>query len=105
MTTSDWGTPIVPVLKPNGNVRICGDFKVTVNTQIIVDQHPIPVIDELCNRLNGGERFTKIDLADAYLQMELDDESKKLTVINTPKGLFRYNRLPFGIASAPAQFQ
>mgnify|MGYP002394802164 CR=1 FL=1 len=103
--TSDWASPIVPVPKPNGKIRICGDFKVTLNSQILVDQYPIPLIDELLARLNNGVKFSKIDLSDAYLQMELDDESKRLTVINTPMGLFRYNRMPFGIANAPALFQ
>ena len=103
--TSPWAAPIVPARKPTGKVRICGDFKVTINPQILADQHPIPSIDELLTHLNNGEKFTKLDLSDAYLQVELDEESKKLVVINTPLGLFRYNRMPFGIANAPAIFQ
>lgn len=105
VTTSRWATPIVAVRKQNGSFRICGDFKVTLNSQMLVDQYPIPLIDELFTRLNKGQHFTKLDLSDAYLQLELDDSSKELTVINTPFGLFRYNRMPFGIANAPAVFQ
>lgn len=103
--TSIWAAPIVPVKKPNGLIRICGDFKVTINSQILVDQHPIPSIDELIARLENGKKFTKLDLSDAYLQVELDDSSKNLVVVNTPLGLFRYTRMPFGIANAPAIFQ
>jgi transposase InsO family protein len=103
--TSPWAAPIVPIRKPTGKIRICGDFKVTINSQILVDQHPIPSIDELLTRLNNGEKFTKLDLTDAYLQVELDEPSKQLVVINTPLGLFRYNRMPFGVANAPAIFQ
>ena len=103
--TSQWAAPIVPIRKPTGEIRICGDFKVTINSQILVDQHPIPLIDELLTCLSNGEKFTKLDLSDAYLQIELDEESKQLVVINTPFGLFRYNRMPFGIANAPAIFQ
>ncbi|CAF1493877.1 unnamed protein product [Adineta steineri] len=103
--TSQWAAPIVPVRKPSGKIRICGDFKVTINSQMLVDQHPIPSIDELLTRLNNGEKFTKLDLTDAYLQVELDDSSKELVVINTPLGLFKYNRMPFGISNAPAVFQ
>jgi len=103
--TSTWAAPIVPIRKPTGKIRICGDFKVTINPQILVDQHPIPSIDELLTHLNNGEKFTKLDLSDAYLQVELDEESKELVVINTPMGLYRYNRMPFGIANAPAIFQ
>ena len=49
--------------------------------------------------------FSKLDLAHAYQQLELDDASKLLTTITTHKGLFKYNRLPFGVNSAPAIFQ
>ena len=53
-------------------------------------------------RLAGGRIFTKLDLSQTYLQLPVDDDSKDLLVINTPKGLFRYNRLPYGVSVAPA---
>ena len=53
----------------------------------------------------GGQTFSKLDLSQAYLQLMLDEESKKYTTINTQKGLFQFNRLPFGISSAPSVFQ
>ena len=102
---SDWTAPIVPVLKPDGSVRICGDYKVTVNRAAKTDSFPLPRIDDLFASLAGGQTFSKLDLAHAYQQIELDDESKKLVVINTQKGLFQYNRLPFGVSAAPAIFQ
>lgn len=55
--------------------------------------------------LSGGTVFSKIDLASAYQQVLLDDESKQLLTINTHRGLFVYNRLPFGVSSAPSIFQ
>ena len=103
--TSDWAAPIVIVNKPNGSVRICGDYKVTANQCLKIEQYPLPRPEELFLKLQNGKHFTKIDLSDAYFQIELDEESKKLTVINTHNGLYSYNRLPFGIASAPAIFQ
>lgn len=102
---SQWAAPIVVVQKANKSIRICGDFKVTVNPQLLIEQYPIPRVEELFHRLQGGKQFSKIDLSDAYLQLELDDESKQLMVITTPFGLFQYQRLPFGVASAPAIFQ
>lgn len=102
---SEWAAPIVAVQKPNGTIRICADFKVTVNPQIEIDRYPIPRIEELFHKLQGGTFFTKIDLTDAYLQIELAEESKKFLVINTPFGLFQFQRLPFGVASAPGIFQ
>ena len=102
---SDWAAPIVPVLKSNGQVRICGDYKCTVNQAAKVDKYPLPEIEDLYQKLSQGRYFTKLDLSHAYQQLELDEDSKLLTTINTPKGLFVYNRLPFGIAAAPAIFQ
>ncbi len=102
---SEWATPIVPIVKKSGDVRICGDFKVTVNPQLVVDQHPLPKMEDICANLAGGIMFSKIDLKNAYLQMEVEPDSKELLTINTHKGLFRYNRLVFGIASAPAIWQ
>ncbi|KAJ8346761.1 hypothetical protein SKAU_G00281620 [Synaphobranchus kaupii] len=100
-----WPTPIVPVVKKTGAVRICGDFKATVNPVLHADQYPLPRIDDIFASLAGGERFSKIDLAQAYLQMEMEESSQKYLTINTTKGLYQYNRLVFGISSAPAIWQ
>ena len=102
---SDWATPIVPVVKRDGSIRIYGDFKVTVNPLLNIDVYPMPKTEDIFANLSGGKLFSTIDLANAYQQMMVEDESKKYLVINTHKGMFRYNRLPFGIASAPALFQ
>lgn len=102
---SDWATPIVPVVKANGTVRICGDFKTTINPHLVVDQYPLPRIEDIFAKLAGGQKFSKIDLRQAYLQMEVDDESKPLLTINTEKGLYQYNRMIFGISPAPAVWQ
>ena len=87
------------------SVRICGDFKQTVNRASPLDKYPIPKVEDLFAKLAGGQKFTKLDMSQAYQQLCLDDDSKKYVVINTSKGLFRYNRLPFSISSAPGIFQ
>ena len=102
---SERASPIVPVLKRNGQVWICGDFKQTVKSVLKIDKYPIPNIDDLYSKVSGGHYFTQLDLSDAYLQVPLDEESQKLTTINTHKGLFMYTRLCFGIASLPGVFQ
>lgn len=102
---SQWAAPIVPVPKPNGAIRICGDYKITVNKASTLDKYPIPKIDDLFATLAGGKTFTKLDMSHAYQQLLLDEESKQYVTINTHKGLFQYNRLPFGVSSAPAIFQ
>ena len=102
---SQWAAPIVPVLKRDGSIRICGDYKVTVNLAAKTDTYPLPKIEDLFASLSGGKLFSKVDLASAYQQIPLDEQSKEFTTINTPKGLYCYNRLPFGVASAPSIFQ
>ena len=94
---SDGAAPIVPVLKSDGRVRICGDYKVTNNRAARLEKYPLP--------LAGGKTFSQLDLSHAYLQIPLDEASRRLVTINTHKGLFEYRRLPFGIASAPSIFQ
>ena len=105
MNHSEWDTPIVPVLKKNGNMRRCGDFKVTVNPVLNVDQYTLPKIEDIFPQLARGHQFTKLDLTQAYLQLPVHENSKELVTINTHKGIYRYNRMPFGIASAPAMCQ
>ena len=103
MQYSDWAAPIVPVPKANGGIRICGDCKITVNLSLIVDQFPVPTAEDLFATLAGGQ--TKLDLSQAYQQVPLDRASQKYVTISTHKGLYQFNRLPFGVASAPAIFQ
>lgn len=105
MTYSEWATPIVAVAKPDGRYHICGDFKVTVNPALRVDQYPLPKVEDLFTTLAGGRKFTKLDLSQAYLQLELHPESRQYCTINTHRGLYQFTRLPFGISSAPAMFQ
>ena len=81
-------TPIVPILKKDGSIRICGDYKITVNQVANVDSYPIPIIEDLYTNLVGGNMFSTLGLSNAYLHMPLEEESKNLTTINTSRGLF-----------------
>lgn len=102
---SEWAAPIVPVCKANGQIRICGDYKVTINRSVVEDKYPLPRVNDLYASLAGGETFSKLDLRHAYLQLPLDEGSREYVTINTHKGLFRYTRLPYGISVAPSIFQ
>ena len=100
-----WAAPIVPVLNSDKtSVNIYGDFKLTVNQVSKLDRYPIPKID-LFSQLAGGKSFTELDLSQAYQQICLDVESKPYVTINTHKGLFQYNQLPYGVSSALGIFQ
>ena len=62
----EWASPIVPVKKPDGSIRICGDYKVSVNKVSKCDKYPVPKTEDLLATLNGGKRFSKLDLSQAY---------------------------------------
>ena len=62
-------------------------------------------MEDLFAALAGGKYFTKLDMSQAYLQLQLDEDSKQFVTVNTHRGLFQYNRLPFGVSAAPAIFQ
>ncbi|XP_049881979.1 uncharacterized protein K02A2.6-like [Pectinophora gossypiella] len=102
---SDYGTPIVPVVKQNGEIRICGDYKVTINPKLKRDYYPLPRIDELFANLSGGEKFSKIDLRHAYEQCLLTSDSQRYTAITTHMGTFAYRRTPYGLSCVPEKFQ
>ena len=102
---SEWAAPIVSVVKQDGSVRICGDYKCTVNQVSKLDNYPIPKTEDLLATLGGGNKFPKLDMSQAYQQLLLDEDSKKYTTINTHKGLYQYNRLPFGVSSSPGIFE
>lgn len=102
---SEYATPIVPVLKENGQVRIAGDFSVTLNKDLVIEKYPLPRIEEVFAKIGGGELYSKIDLKNAYNQFIFEESSQQLTAINTHKGLYKYTRLVYGLANAPAIFQ
>ena len=103
--SSDWATPIVVVPKPDKFICICGDYEVTVNQQIHEDRYPLPNVDDMFSVLSGGKKFTKLDLSQAYAQLELEKDSEQYLTINTHLGLFKNKRLAYGVSSAPAIFQ
>ena len=86
----------MPVLKPDRkSIRICGDYKLTANKASKLEQHPLPKVEDLFSMLAGGITFTKLDMSQAYQQLVLDNDSKEIVTINTHKGLFSYQQLPF----------
>lgn len=102
---SDWGTPLVPILKPNGDLRICGDYKVALNKCLLDFRYPLPRIDEIFASLEGGELFTRLNLFNAYNQLVLGDESQLLCAWSAHIGTLKVKRLPFGVKTATAIFQ
>ncbi|XP_023248186.1 uncharacterized protein K02A2.6-like [Copidosoma floridanum] len=105
VNTSEWGTPLVPILKENGAIRVCANYRLTVNKHLEDFNHPIPRIEEMFVALQGGEEFSLLDLDRAYNQLELTEDTKKLLAWSTHRGVYLMNRLPFGTKPACSIFQ
>ena len=102
---SEYASPIVPVIKSDGSIRLCGDYKSTVNPNLDTTVYPLPSIEDCLSEMVNGELFTKLDIRQAYNNLCLNEEDQKLITVNTHKGLFVPTRLPYGISSAGAIFQ
>ena len=102
---AEWASPLVVVRKKNGDMRLCADFKVTINQHVDARQHPVPNPNDLLSRIAGGSVFSTLDLSQAYAQLPLEESSKQYCMITTHRGLYAYQHLPFGVSSAPAIWQ
>ena len=102
---SQWATPVVPIVKRSGEIRLCGDYRSTVNQATESDTYPMPTANEVFAIIAGGRYFTTLDLERAYTQVKVDDDTAKLLTLNTCKGLYTVHRLAFGVKACPGIFQ
>jgi hypothetical protein len=99
-----WCSGMVVVPKKNGNIRLCVDLT-SLNKAVQREIHPMKSVDENLSKLKDSCFFSKLDANSGFWQLPLDEESQKLTTFITPFGRFFFNRLPFGISSAPEIYQ
>ncbi|XP_062702329.1 uncharacterized protein LOC134285503 [Aedes albopictus] len=85
---SPWVSPMVPVTKDSGEIRLCIDMR-QANKAVLRETHPLPLVDEMWSSINGAVRFSKIDIKDAYYQLEISEKSRAITTFITKHGLFR----------------
>ena len=95
---------MVPVPKKNGKVRICVDFT-ALNRNVCRERYILPTVDESLTKLSEGKVFSTLDANSGFWQVPMGTESRHLATFITPIGRFCFNRLPFGISSAPKHFQ
>lgn len=103
-STSPAGAPILFVPKKDGGLRLCVDYR-GLNKVTIKNRHPLPLIGETLDRLNGAKVFTKLDLKDAYHRIRIKEGDEWKTAFRTRYGHFEYMVMPFGLTNAPATFQ
>lgn len=103
-SSSPYASPILLVRKKNGEQRMCIDFR-RLNLKTVKDRHPIPRIDDLLDRISGGQFFSSLDLASGYWQIPVSTETIPKTAFVTPDGQYECLRMPFGVTNGPATFQ
>ena len=101
---TQWCAGMVIVSKKSGGVRVCVDLK-PLNRCVLREHHPLPKVDEVLAQLTGATMFSKLDANSGFWQVPLSQNSRELTTFITPFGRYCYNKLPFGISSAPEHFQ
>ncbi|PFX12858.1 Retrovirus-related Pol polyprotein, partial [Stylophora pistillata] len=101
---TEWVSTLVVVEKPNGKLRVCID-PVHLNKALKRSHYPLPVIEVVLPELSNVKVFSKGDLKDCFLHIELDDDSSLLTTFQTPWGRYCWKSMPFAISPTPELFQ
>ncbi len=101
---SPHGSPVIFVAKTDGTLRMCIEFR-GLNSMTIKNRFPLPRIDDLFDQLQGAQLFSSMDLQSAYYQVRLKPEDVPKTAFTTPRGLYEYTVLCFGLTNAPSTFQ
>lgn len=100
----EWVSNVVAIPKANGKVRVCLDARV-INTAIERETYPIPTLDSIIDQMHGAKIFAKLDMKEAYTQLELDEQSRDITCFHTEQGIYRHKRLVYGINNSFEIFQ
>ena len=99
-----YGAPILFAKKKDGGLRMCIDYR-ALNSQTRSDVYPLPRIDELLQRLDGAQVFSKFDMRDGYHQIPVRMSDRVKTSFTCRYGTFQFTVMPFGLATAPSTFQ
>ena len=99
-----WCAPLVPVRKPDNSIRLCVDFR-ELNQVTPLDRHILPTLPSILDSVGKATVLSKIDLTSGFHQIPVDPNVKNLTTFLSPKGKFRFLKMPFGLKNAPSHFQ
>ncbi len=101
---SSWASPLVPVRKSDGGIRLCVDYR-KVNAVTEKEPYYIPGFDEMVEKVGTGKVLSKVDLAKGFHQVLVEEKDRDKTCFICPFGKFRFKRMPFGLTNAPSVFQ
>ncbi|GFW70256.1 hypothetical protein TNCV_3337741 [Trichonephila clavipes] len=103
-SSSEYASPIVLVKKKDGTTRRCVDYR-KLNRKLVKDRFPLPLIEDVLDRLQGAKVYTKLDLKNGFFHVDVNEDCKHLTSFVVPDGQFEFNKVPFGLSTSPSVFQ
>ncbi|KAG9458896.1 hypothetical protein H6P81_003404 [Aristolochia fimbriata] len=99
-----WIANIVPVKKKTGQIRVCVDFR-DLNKACSKDDFPLPITELMVNATTGHKALSFMDGSSGYNQIQMDPKDEELIAFRTPKGIFCYKVMSFGLKNAGATYQ
>ncbi|GFU15104.1 transposon Tf2-6 polyprotein [Trichonephila clavipes] len=103
-SSSEYASPIVLVKKKDGTTRLCVDYR-RLNRKLVKDRFPLPLIEDVLDRLQGAKVYTTLDLKNGFFHVDVNEDCKHLTSFVVPDGQFEFNKVPFGLSTSPSVFQ
>ena len=101
---SPWSSPVLPVKRKDGTIRVCVDFHI-LNAATIPNPYEMPRIDDIIDQLGEAKNLSKLDLSKGFYQIPVNPDNVEKTAFRTPIGKFEFLAMPFGLRNAPATFQ
>ena len=103
-STSPWSSPVVIVPKKEGTLRFCVDYR-KLNNVTVKNSYPLPHVDDIFASLGKAKFLSSFDLRAGYWQIEVEERDKPKTAFVCHRGLYEFNKMPFGLCNAPSIFQ
>ncbi|GFT61147.1 retrovirus-related Pol polyprotein from transposon 297 [Trichonephila clavipes] len=101
---SDISSPVVVSKKKDGTMRLCIDYR-KLNKKIVKDRYPLPIIEDVLDKLGNGKIFTTLDLKNVFFHVDVDEASRKYTAFVTKTGQYEFLKVPFGLSISSNYFQ
>lgn len=100
---SEYASPLVLVKKKDGSTRVCVDYR-QINAKMVKDEYPLPIIDDLIDRLSWAKVFSVLDLKNGFFHLKVSEESIPYTSFVSHHGQWEFLRAPFGLSVSPKAF-
>jgi hypothetical protein len=101
---TQWVSNLIPILKKNGEIRLCVDFR-NLNKVSDKDNYPVPPMEQILQQVSGFERLSLLDGFSGYNQVLMSPLDQLKTTFRTPWGTYAYHKMPFGLINVGATFQ